>query len=313
MKKLLTLICCLIFAYANAQQEKLNVFHLVDSATNKPIIVSVAIVRAKLSITTEKDGVFSIPGDLKLLRDTIIFSAQNFNNLKMPLNALFGLDTLRLSKVMINAKKASQNFTRDTLLNDFKAGDINYFAGIHSNFNSFEYRQLAQQFYVDTINTRLRSIKLHRLQFDVSPVVRDGKDRYAQLENSKFRIRVYDIDAVTGGPGKDLCNTIIEYAIGETDKASINLAPYDIIIPNRTFFIAIEWLRDYYNAHAAFIVDYKNNKPITVISYKPAIGISPLTGKKTNIWGLNIKQRWEPFTDFAPFGTDLAIKATVEY
>jgi hypothetical protein len=87
---------------ANAQQEKLNKFHIVDSATSKPIITSIAIARARLYTITEKDGVFIIPGDLKTFRDTIIFSAEGYTDLKIPLNRLPGLDTLRLGKLAVN-------------------------------------------------------------------------------------------------------------------------------------------------------------------------------------------------------------------
>jgi hypothetical protein len=313
MKKLLTLVCCIIVTCANAQQEKNNKFYIVDGVTNKPMIVSVAMVRAKLSITTEKDGIFIIPGNLAQMRDTIIFSAQNYADLKMSLRGLEGLDTLRLSKFTIEKMLADRKFTRDTLLNNFRDTDISFYAGLHTGANSFEYLQLAQQFYTDKPNTRLKNIKIKRLAFNISWGDRYAHTEYTQLEQTRFRIRIYDIDPKTGGPGKDLCNEIIEVRNNESTKERINLKDHNIIIPHQTFFVAIEWMRGYFNAHSATITDKKTGKRDLIISYKPSIGISPDIGKKINIWSLDTKHEWKPFTYFYPFGTDLAIKATVEY
>jgi hypothetical protein len=133
------------------------------------------------------------------------------------------------------------------------------------------------------------------------------------LDVTKFRIRVYDIDPVTNGPGRDLCTEVIEESKSVGSQVTKNLKKYNIIIPNKVFFIAIEWLRDYYNGGYSISYKFDENKPTKQVNYRPAIGISPITGKKLNIWALNFKREWQPFTYFMPFGTDLAIKASIEY
>jgi hypothetical protein len=81
MRKVLILIACIFSICAQAQQ-KLNRFHLVDQESGLAIpSVSVAIVKAKLLMTTEKDGIFIIPGDLKRMQDTIMFYVQNYLSL----------------------------------------------------------------------------------------------------------------------------------------------------------------------------------------------------------------------------------------
>jgi hypothetical protein len=92
----------------------------------------------------------------------------------------------------------------------------------------------------------------------------------------------------TGKPGKDLFINIIEIKIADSKKTRINLKKYNIIIPNKTFFVAIEWMRDYYNAH------YYKPDAEKIISYKPAIGMLPISNKTLNIWAMDVSRNWIP-------------------
>lgn len=317
MKKLFTFICCIIGFSASAQTEKLNKLHLVDKITNKPVITSVAIIKAKLSITTEKDGIFMIPGDLKRMTDSIIFSAQNYEDVKMSLKALSTMDTIRLRRSAFKKINTELRFSKDTILNNFKDEDVVHFVGLHEDTNSFNCIELAQQFHINKINARLNTLQIERLSFNLDDkygtvITLENKNyAYAQIEFTNFKVRIYDINEATGKPGKDLCDSVIEVKIKSSERARIDLKKYHIIIPHKTFFVAIEWMRDYYNAHytAIAIRGFKNK----LMSYKPAIGISPVTGNKLNIWAFSINHDWFPYTTFSPFGTDLAIKATLGY
>lgn len=320
MKYLFIIVSCAITFTANAQTEKLNKFYLIDKITRKPLTTSVAIVKAKLSITTESDGIFMIPGNLSEMDDTIIFSAQTYQDLKMPLRLLSGLDTIKLIKLPIRKTIASTRFIKDIVLNDFNENDIVHFAGLHEDTSTFDYLQLAQQFYTDKLNSQLNSVQIERLSFSLDDkygwdIYNNPKlEHFKQIEFSKFKIRIYDIDEASGKLGKDLCDSVIEVKVRSSERALINLKNYHIIIPHKTFFIAIEWVRDYYNAHYTFVFNpLHKGKTERFISYKPAIGISPISGDKLNIWSLNTGHVWSRYATFNPFGTDLAIKATLGY
>jgi hypothetical protein len=311
MRTILLFILCL-YALASAAQikpavqppQKLNTFYLVDSATRKGMAVSVAIVRANLFITTEPDGVFVIPGDLTKMRDTIIFSAQNYQSIKFPLNLLNGLSVISLKKDIVQKSILNASFKNDTLLNDFERDEVAYHAGVTTEHERFDYKQIAQKFTLQKSGVSLKAVKVIRLAY----AWRDG------LHAAKYRLRVYDADPKTGAPGKDLCAEQIEVSSANDQKQNnINLKKYGIIIPNKTFYIAVEWLRDNYNAAEVVIYDRKQKKMITYENYQPAIGLSPIKGNDLNIWALTIKNEWKPYTYFMPFGTDLAIKATIEY
>src|ERR1700712_2755215 len=101
MKRILLLIFCIVSTVSYAQQApKINTFHVVDVSTKKPIgYATINILKAKLAIATESDGVFIIPGNLAAMRDTIILNAQTYIPLKLPLSTLATMDTIRLYRM----------------------------------------------------------------------------------------------------------------------------------------------------------------------------------------------------------------------
>lgn len=306
MKRCLIFLCYILLNSAQGQ-EKLNTFFIIDSTSRLAVpSVSVAIVKAKLAITTEDDGIFNIPGDLGKMRDTLILSAQNYITLKLPLNKINGIDTIYLKRLTIDSASSRPDLRTDSLLNDFSRKDIVHYAGIHTETSLFAYLQLAQQFDVPRSGVLLRGLVVNRLAFIVGP------DR-AGLEVTTFRIRVYDIDSVTGGPGKDLCNQLIEIKDKDNRQFRVNLNQYNIILPNKTFFVAIEWLRDFRNMGYTMVYDEKLMRDVQLVNYRPTIGISPVKGSKLNIWAMDFKGQWKPYTYFSPDYTDLAIKARVAY
>lgn len=311
MRKVLILTACIFSICAQAQQ-KLNRFHLVDQESGLAIpSVSVAIVKAKLLMTTEKDGIFIIPGDLKRMQDTIMFYVQNYSSLKIPLRELSNVDTIRLRKnVYSGNNKMKTFFKNDTLLNDYNRLDITYYAGLHNGDSEFQYLQLAEQFDVPRAGMFLKNVVINRLAFYQYYITQYEN---TELEYTKFRIRLYDVDAITGGPGKDLCNEIIEVKSSDQKQKDINLKSYNIVIPNKTFFVAVEWLRDYYNLGLVRIYNPGRKKMVNFVNFRPAIGISPEKGKKLNMWALNLNHVWKPYTSYSPDFTDLAIKAIVGY
>ncbi len=322
MKQFLIILLALVTVTAKAQLKN-NTFHIVDTQTLKPIAsATIAILRAGLSITTEKDGIFSIPGDLSEMRDTVAISAQLYITLKMPLASLSKLDTIKLQQQDITTAETRLMVNADTLLNNYNRFDVGNYVGLHTGKGEFKYLQIAQKFDAPQSKTWLKKIDIERLAFHFDKFkplptkgtsILNGQYEYTELEHTKFRLRVYDVDLVTGGPGKDLCNKIIEIKSREDNLLSINLKSYNIVIPNKSFFVAVEWMRDYMNMGLVHI-DYNNGaKMKAYTNYRPAVGLSPSKGGSLNIWALNLNQRWSLYTDHSPDFTDLAIKATVSY
>lgn len=307
MRCILILLYGLVWAGAKGQQ-KVNTFQVIDSLTRKAIpSVSITIVRAKLAISTEKDGVFSIPGNLSKMRDTLIVEAQGYMAHKVLLHKLHGMDSLRLVRSQRRIQGIPSDYRQEIELNQFEKFDVTHYAGLHTETSSFDYLQLAQQFYLPKPGGQLMKIYVSRLAFRLNNLRQEDA---VGMEPTKFRLRIYEADTIKGGPGEELCEQVIEVRDKDSQYLEINLSNYKIIIPRNSFFVAIEWMRDFTN-QGYVLVQEKSVRPVQTINYRPAVGVSPVKGTNLNIWGLNLKKQWKPYTYFSPDFTDLAITAVV--
>jgi hypothetical protein len=307
MKYVSFILCCFMWLKVNAQQ-KLNIFHVVDSLSGKAIpAVSITIVRAKLSINTEKDGIFSIPGDLTKMRDTVIVEAQGYLRHLLLLHKMHGMDSLKLNRSLRQVVSIGLGDKKEIELNAFRKYDVAYYAGLHTEMEEFNYLQLAQQFYLPKSGAQLMKVSVGRLAFRLNGL---RQDFAVGFEPTKFRIRIYEADSNKAGPGAELCQQVIEVRDKDSQYIGINLSEYKIMIPGKSFFVAVEWMRDFTN-QGFVIFEQAPKQSKKLINYRPAIGISPIKGSKQNIWGLNLKKQWKPYTNFAPDFTDMAITAIV--
>lgn len=61
---------------------------------------------------------------------------------------------------------------------------------------------------------------------------------------SNFRVRIYQIDPLTGGPGADLLTSPIIRTVTKKDEViTVDLQPYQILVDLSSFFVALEWLK----------------------------------------------------------------------
>lgn len=318
MNRLFTVIFLSVYLPAFAQNtvkppEIVNSFQLTDAATKKAVpSVSVTILRAGLSITTEKDGIFNIGGDLSKMRDTVVFELLGYEPSRIALKDLQGRDTIALLTKIRTVTKPLTLKGEKLLLNEFKTKDVVHYAGLNTATASFDYLQLAQRFDVPAGDAWLAKVVVTRLWFLVDyDSIDDEPPAYVDLEYTTFRLRVYDLEPATGKPGKDLCDQVIEVKSNNSSTIKVNLEDYGIHVSGRSFFIAVEWMRDHRNVGYSKVVDGKTGAEKRTVNYRPAIGVSPVTGSRLNIWALTMKKKWIPYSYFSPEGTDLGIMATV--
>lgn len=322
----LAILLLCIFSVNVYGQQKNNTFRIVDMQTAKPVpSVTIAIVRAGLTITTEKDGIFIIPGDLSKMRDTVIFDNQDYLTLKIPLHELTGKDSVKLQKRGEAHYNVRADFKHDSLLNAFERDDIASFVGLHTQSAEFKYLQIAQKLDAPAKGSVLKEVKIGRLAFHTNngtvmlmpgpmgdAVISEHQYKYSELEHTTFRVRVYAIDEQTGGPGEDLCNRIIEVKSTDQPELTVKLEKYNIVIPGKNFFVAVEWMRDYKNMGYVNVNDAKGF-PKRSFNYRPAIGLLPGKSDKLNIWAMSLNHKWNLYTYHSPDFTDLAISARVGY
>lgn len=203
-------------------------------------------------------------------------------------------------------------------LNSFDASEIKFFLGLDKVDEKFDYHQIAQKYTNKHNIVKINRVSIYRLiKQEIS-----GNTQDKFLQKTKFRIRIYDIDSLTGRPTIDLCNRIIEVQDKENEVIKVNLNPYDIIISKKFFFIAVEWLHISYNKSEVEVhKDMRSEDNLLQLNseidirdcFQPIIGMSNKKSSENNAWALNFQNQWVPYIHFSPELTDFAISAEIEY
>ena len=292
--KLLNIIL-LIPAFVNGQI--IYKGSISDFNTKKQIpYATIALIRENVATNADQHGFFSLSSTHNT-SDSLLISCVGYNLKQIPISGSGYYDIVlerkvtQLSELYLISKT---NWTTEKLNIESECGNVGMTTmGSHT--------QIAKYFTVPSINAFLTEIEIcNRKMFNSRKAI--------------FRIRIYDIDSLTKAPSKDLCDHIIEI---KSNKKTIivNLSEYNIFIPNKCFFVAIEWLKIPYNENKFKVTDAKGRKQ-NMITFNPSIGGHQSEYSNPNksntlhqVWQLNYQNRWVAITPF----DNISIVATVKY
>ncbi len=292
---------------------------VIEEKTHYPIpYTAIALIKQNLAVNTDEDGLFDLDEEVIKSGDTLLVTSQGFLPEKLPVRFFeenrvveMKADTLKNTLFLVAGNK-NQNLW---LNNDFNPQKLGAFAGPAKVEDSFDYLQLAQKFELPEANAMLKRVKVARLiqYIDPQSSVVLPNSRVAP-ERTKFLLRIYDVDSLTGMPGKDLCDSLIEIKNNERKIIRINVTNLKIKIPGKAFFVGVQLLRLPFNVcYVELPSSPKSSFTSSYSCFKPSIAISDVKHDKLNTYVLNFRNEWHPYTYFAPDYTDFAISAQVEY
>ena len=270
---------------------------VVNSKTKLAIpFVTVGLLKENIGTNSSEEGNFKLTSIKLFSTDTLIFSCVGFNTLKLPVNFNEKSEVTYeliekfsiLDEVIVSSKK-DWNFIR---LNDFSKCGNSFITS--SGFQT----QLAQHFQVKEENSILTEIKICRMSIAI-----------LDPEKTIFRIRVYGFDSLTKSPSTDLCDQTIEVKT-RSKTINLNLEKYKIHIPDKDFFVAIEWLKIPLNENKSKMkID---GKLVEHITYRPSIGWTDNLNPKMEAWSLDYNNVWRPMWKMNN-KTSISIAAKVKY
>ncbi|GAA4327705.1 hypothetical protein GCM10023149_31260 [Mucilaginibacter gynuensis] len=311
--KILQIITFLFLPLISTGQVTLMKGEVKDSQDSSKIAyATVSLLNANRAVSTETTGLFQLLVPKYSQIDTLLVSALGYKTILIPVSIFEKNPTIILEKKAHQStfKKYTKSKQKE-ILNKFNASETNFYVGLSKYRHNFNYLQIAQKLKLKHKQAQLSSVNIERLVYSEYPNLFTPKVR--------FRIRIYDIDPTTLGPGAELTyKSIVINESGDKDMIKVNLSDYDIQIPSDCFFVAVEWLRIAYNeceSHAFSSKDYSVTTSVrykSVIDYLPPIGMSSKKGDEINTWALNFRNQWEIYTYFAPDLTDFAISAEVQ-
>ena len=290
MKKYISIFCLLLPFFHIVYGQKIYNGSVVNSKTKVPVpYATVGLIKKNTGTNANEDGKFSIAIDANTT-DTLAISCIGYETLilpfdRLPTESLFEMQekTSTLKEVVVQTKQ----YNNSCILNKFTG--ISY----NSYTSSGYITQMAQRFQAPIENSLLSEVNIYKEA--------EGK--------SLFRIRVYAMDTVTKSPSIDLADTIIEVKSGK-EHVRINMEQYKIYIPDRDFFIAVEWLKVPYNFRQ--LKTKFEGKEIINEFYSPKIYVKKeieTLDKEWQPWHMNYKGKWLHLSDYR----SLMISATLKY
>lgn len=289
------ILLLLLFPFMVSAQSMLSGW-VVDAKTKQPVaFATVGLIRANSGVTATEAGQFTIGTVQSLLKDTLVVSCVGYQTKKVAVKDLSG-DSIRieldayvqeLTPVVVG--KRDWNYVR-----------LNEYSGCgNSSIGSSGYAtQLAQRFSAPKAGAMLHRIQLCR--FSIALLV---------PEKTVFRLRVYDIDSLTGAPGADLCKRTIEV---KTNKRTVivDLDSLQIMIPRKEFFIAVEWLKLPINMDSRQM-KMADGKRVSYTSYRPSLYFSNVQTPEVNYWQQSYDGKWREMPKLSG-KTNLAMMAIVK-
>lgn len=286
----------LLFPYFIYAQNTLT-GKVVNAKTKLPVpFATVGIINQNVGTSAAEDGIFTLSMVTTAAIDTILVSCTGYTTLKMPYRfnekESLTIELNEITNILNTVVLTNKKRLTEVALNDFTSCGT-YFIGS----NGYQ-TQLAQHFYMQEADAILTSIKICRFSMGIF-----------YPEKTIFRVRIYDIDTVTKAPSIDLCDQIIEVKSSKR-YIYLNLAKYNIHIPGKDFFVAIEWLKIPYNKSVSKRVG--SGKAVYDTSYTPSIGWTDNESPNMEAWKLDYTNKWRPMYSYRA-KTNVAISATVKY
>ena len=289
-----TLLCFLFPAITLGQAAYKG--NIVNKKTNEKVsFATVGLVIENIGTNADEDGKFVLTAKAGNPNDTMTISCVGYETLKIAVSKLPGIIELEERQTMLaNFSITSKVKCVYIKLNDSECGNVSI------TTRGFQ-THVARLFTTTSDNAILTEVEVCKS----NPI----------FENHKtiFRLRFYDMDTITKAPSTELCNEIIEVKTS-SKTTNVNVEKYKISIPNKNFFVAVEWLKIPYNENVEKVTS--DGKKEVRVTYRPNISCTnALHGnnhrevREYAVWGLGYQNKWFPMV----FIKDISISATIKY
>ena len=276
MKIKITILFIVVSCFANAQLTSV----VTDVETGKPVPYVNIYRDDKHWVSADENGAFTIDAQPE---DILVFSAIGYETVRTNVGqgasvrivpATYVLENVTITKAKRTVEKAIGGYARKSL-------DTYYTTGGTPEI-------LARYFAPDKVLATTPFLKT--LVVNTKSPVRDAKFNVHFLEANE-----------DGTPGREMANeNIIGIAKKGVDDTQIDLAPYQLHIPESGFFIAVEWLIIPENRYDGDSYTDKDGVYHEFISYAPYFGTVRTEAETSTSWGFRTDAVWRQFQKVSP-------------
>jgi hypothetical protein len=233
---------------------------LLDRETQKPIVyANVSFLKANIGISSTEKGTFNLEIDEKFLKEKVHISCLNYKDTIVLASELYKkIFFLEPKRVLLDEVVIFKKIDKTVVLDEVKKKVF----GIHT----VGMRMLAK-FFPNNPKKQKGCNYISKIALHFSK--RHNKQ-------SKFRIRVFNKDLITGLPKDDLLNVNLPVTITEGQlEVDVDVSDYDIEMPKEGIFIAFEKLFIPFNEYGR-----NRNESESEVFYSPVIGFTKYKYRK---------------------------------
>lgn len=209
---------------------------LLDKENNKPVVyANISFLKANAGISSQENGTFIIKIDKKLLNKKVHISCLNYKDTIVYAKDLYR-KTLFLQPISFELDEVviSRKVDRELKVDKYRRRDLKLTFG-----GSQKIPWIVTKYFP------------YKEAYKSTPYLKEVVVYFGSLigrQKSKFRIRIYKKDLITGKPSDDIIKEeIIAFSRKIDGKVKINVSKFDFEIPKNGFFIGLERLHIPYN------------------------------------------------------------------
>lgn len=242
---LLFLFGVLIFFYPQVgHSQTIYEGQVLDKKTQAAIqFVTVALSKAKKATRTNDQGYFYLASTSSVDNDDLIFTCIGYQTYRLPISAykrgmfiVMRSSSTELKEVVVRHRKKTQKleeFSQDNLDSQMS------WAFIYPFYSAQMYAKLFETTKSDAV---VSSVDLGRWQPNPdSWEIQPGKI-------SKFKVHIMTVNTASGAPDSILATQEISLQ-DRSRKVTIRFDSTNVVLPGKSFFVAIEWLPAPYNEY----------------------------------------------------------------
>jgi hypothetical protein len=264
---------------------------ITDSESGMAIgFASIGLTKTNQGANANQDGRFTLAYSSLASGDSLVVSCVGYTTIKLSIQKDRSFYDIRLQrKASVLREVIIRSFTKKITLpwESKRSGLTLSTMGINT--------QVARLLEAPETFSRVESVR----------VATGSHGIFDKDKEARFRIRIYDYDSAFGMPGADLCDSVIE-VVGK-GVVVVNLEKYRIIIPQKRFFVSVEWLMIDENKNETSAVT-SDKKDTLYTTYRPRVRIRRTDNDDGNCWQLYHNRNWVRWKKYEVFLT-----ATVSY
>ena len=274
---------CVLFLFATVQgQEILVEGYVYDSNTKTPIpYVNFSILNTLKGTSTDEKGHFFIEVPEIFLAKQVHISALGYEDHVTTVEQVRTAGKVLMKEAAFELEEVviSDDLGNSEILNPISSYSVT------SGFTSSSTPWVLAM-YFPNIGANQKMVDKVMIYFQKS--ARTPTDAI-------FRLRIYNVDPVTGAPGDDLLreSLVLNSPVDEA-HVSADLSEYQILAPREGIYIGLEWLFVPYNWYRSVNIDPISKEKIVEDRFAPTFGgvYSSNFNYKTMIYGMG---SWSSF------------------